>query len=454
MKPYSLVSASGQLGVGFQPESIDKAIASGAQMVGCDAGGNDSGPNALATGVPRFSREAVKRDVDAILTRAIPAKLPVVFGSAGTAGADINLAWLLDIVREVARERHLHFTLGSIHAEIPKETLLALHAEGRTRPLFPSKPLSAADIEACLHIVGMMGVEPFQEAFGLGAQVVVGGRASDTSVFAALPLLEGADPALAWHCAKILECGASAVVHKTAGDAMMATIGEDYFDVVPLRDDYRCSPQSVAAHTLYENADPFHLVEPSGMLVTDRCTYEAISDRAVRVRGSVWEPAAEYTIKLEGAKPRGYATAVLGGIRDPRILRQLDSWLAGLAQAINVRVSATMGPDVRYEVLTRVYGQNGVMGALEPTPVIDGHEVLVLWQVLADTQARAHSIATSLSHVALHYPIPEYQGSITAVSYAFTPAEIDRGALYEFNLHHVVVPDSPTSLFPIEIESV
>jgi hypothetical protein len=71
----------------------------------------------------------------------------------------------------------------------------------------PSAPLSDSDIDAATHIVGMMGVEPIQEALKSGAQIVIAGRSSDTSIFAALPLLEGYTPAVVWHMAKILECG-------------------------------------------------------------------------------------------------------------------------------------------------------------------------------------------------------------------------------------------------------
>ena len=96
----------------------------------------------------------------------------------------------------------------------------------------------------------MMGVEPIQEALKAGAQIVVTGRSSDTSIFAALPLLVGYDPAVVWHMAKILECGAAAVAVRTAPDSMMAVLHEDSFEVFPLREDYRCTPQSVASHTL------------------------------------------------------------------------------------------------------------------------------------------------------------------------------------------------------------
>jgi hypothetical protein len=55
----------------------------------------------------------------------------------------------------------------------------------------------------------------------------------------------------------------------------MAELHEDSFDVFPLREDYHCTPQSVASYTLYENADPFELKEPSGTLRTDKACYEA-----------------------------------------------------------------------------------------------------------------------------------------------------------------------------------
>ena len=101
----------------------------------------------------------------------------------------------------------------------------------------PSAPLSDADIDAATHIVGMMGVEPIQEALRSGARIVVAGRSSDTSIFAALPLLEGYAPAVVWHMAKILECGAAAVAVRTAPDCMMAVLHEVSFDVFPLRED-------------------------------------------------------------------------------------------------------------------------------------------------------------------------------------------------------------------------
>jgi len=454
MASFPLVSATGMLGSGFRADSLDKAIALGARMIGCDAGSTDPGPGPLATGTCMFSKAAVKRDSEIMLTRAVKAGIPLIVGSAGTSGSDAGLAWMADIVREIAREQGLHFRLALIHSELSRDVVRRHLREGRARPLPPSAPLTGADIDAATHIVGMMGVEPIQEALRAGAQIVVAGRSSDTSIFSALPLMESYDPAVVWHMAKILECGAAAVAVRTAPDSMMAVLHEDSFEVFPLREDYHSTPQSVASHTLYENADPFVLTEPSGTLHTDSTRYEAISERAVRVSGSRFAPAPEYTIKLEGVRQVGYSTILMGGVRDPYILAQMDSWLAQLDDNIRTRIRNTVG-ERPYEIVTRVYGRDGVMGALEPLRAsVGGHEAFILWDVISESQELSRTIATSVSHLAVHNPIPKWHGLISGVAFPYSPPEIDRGPVYEFHLNHVLVPDSPTSLFRTEYEEV
>lgn len=453
MASFSLVSATGMLGSGYQPESIDKAIALGVQMIGCDAGSTDAGPSHLATGVPFFSKAAVKRDTYNMLTRAIQHRLPLVIGSAGFSGSDQGLEWMSDIVLEIARENNLHFRMAKVHSELSKDTVREHLRDGKVRSLPPSEPLTAQAVDESLHIVGMMGVEPIQKALDSGAQVVICGRSSDTSIFSALALRKGFKPEVVWHMAKILECGAAAVAVRTAPDSMMATVHDDSFDVFPLREDYWCTPQSVASHTLYENADPFELTEPSGTLYTRDAKYSAISDRAVRVSGSKFVSAQDYTIKLEGARLRGYSTILLGGVRDPYIIGQLDSWLEQLDKNVRVRLGNTVG-NAKYEITTRVYGRDGVMGELEPERRIKGHEVAILWDVISESQALSNTIATSLSHMAIHNPIPKWHGLITGVALPFSPGEVNRGPVHEFHLNHVLLPQSPTSLFPIEMIKV
>jgi hypothetical protein len=207
----------------------------------------------------------------------------------------------------------------------------------------------------------------------------------------------------------------------------------------------------VASHTLYENGSPYELVEPNGTLFSDAVTFEATSDRAVRVSGSRFEPAARTTNKLEGAELVGYQTIVIGGVRDPVIIRQLDSWLEGVEETSRRRIVQIHGSDMNEQVniTFRRYGVDGVMGALEPTPA-PAHEVGVVLEVTAPSQEVADSIGKAAAHVAAHYAVAEYSGLITALAFPYSPAEIPRGPLYRFTLNHVVEPAQPLDPFRIE----
>jgi hypothetical protein len=211
----------------------------------------------------------------------------------------------------------------------------------------------------------------------------------------------------------------------------------------------------VASHNLYENSTPYELIEPSGILNTVNARYEAISDRAVKVSGSTFKHAERYTIKLEGAELAGYQSIVLGSVRDPIILRQFDHWLENLVNAAKDRIRAVMGDsiDSQYRLDIRQFGRNAAMGILEPDMSI-GHEVGLLFQITAPTQKLANSLAKSLSHIAVHYPVPEWTGLITSVAFPYSPAEIDKGASYRFNMNHVVEPDSPLEMFRLNYENL
>ena len=95
------------------------------------------------------------------------------------------------------------------------------------------------------------------------------------------------------------------------------------------------------------------------------------------------------------------------------------------------------------------------MSALEPQRgSVGGHEAFILWDVISESQELSRTIATSLSHLAVHNPIPKWHGLISGVAFPYSPPEIDRGPVYEFHLNHVLVPDSPTALFRTEYEEV
>jgi ribosome modulation factor len=450
-----ILSATGILGSGFREETLRRAMALRPDFIGADSGSTDPGPYYLGSGETLFSDSAYQRDLRLILKAARAARIPAIIGSACTAGTDGQLERLVGIARGIAREEKLSFKLAAIRSEQDRGYLKRKLKEGKITPLANAPVLDEQVIDRSSRIVGMCGIEPYVEALQNGAEVVIAGRSSDTSIFSALPVMKGINPATVWHAAKILECGAACVVLRKYPDCMFATVADDHFVVEPPNPEYRCDPASIASHNLYENSTPYELVEPSGVLNTVNARYEAISDRAVRVSGSTFRTADRYTIKLEGAELAGYQSLIVGSVRDPVILRQFDSWLDGLMKAARDRIRAVFGPDIdsRYHFDVRVFGKNASMGRLEPETRI-GHEAGLLFQVTAQTQELATALMKSVGHIAVHYPVPEWSGLITSIAFPYSPPEIARGPSYRFNMNHVVEPATPLEMFKIEYESV
>lgn len=457
MVEVRVLSASGQIGSGFQESSFARGISLRPHAIACDGGSTDAGPYYLGSGKPHFPRAGVKRDMRLMMLGRQQVGVPLVVGSCGFAGGDAGVDWMVDIVQEIAREEGLRVRLATVRSEQDKDYLKRRLREGRITPLNPAPPISEEVIDRSAHIVGMMGHEPIADAVGQGAEVVLCGRATDTSLFATVPLMMGAGAGPAWHAAKILECGTAATVIRKRPDSIMAWIRDDHFDIEPMAPDSQCSPQSVASHTLYENADPFLITEPDGTIDCHGARYEALGDRAVRVSGSRFIPSGRTTIKLEGAERVGCQAIIVAGVREPYILRQLDPWLEAMQDRFANRVQEIFGGKVGpadYDIHVRVYGRDGVMGRLEPLAHQMGHEVGLLFTVTAPDEPTVDAIAKTFAHFALHYPIPEWGGLISGLAFPMAPAHVSRGEVFRFNLNHVVAPDDPLEMFRTELVEV
>lgn len=443
----------GMLGGWFPEETVARGIELGADAIAVDGGSTDSGPYYLGSGSAKSPASAVKRDLRVLLIAARAAGIPVVVTSCGTAGTDAGVDWMASIAAEIAAEESLSLRVAKIYSELSKATVLDALGADRIRPLEPAGPLTAATVERCTHIVGLMGHAPIADALAAGADLVLAGRASDTASVAAIALGRGIAPGPTWHAAKTVECGSQCTTEPLGG-GVLVEIDDDGFTVHPLNDTAAATPMTVAAHMLYENADPFRLREPGGTLDTSSAVYTAVTDRVTRVEGSVFEAAAQPTIKLEGSALGGYETISLVGIRDPEILGSMDEWLerfVTLGLAPRVRSFLGLEPDA-YEVALRAYGHDAVLGALEPGGDAP-REVGVLLKIRAADQATATAIAKIANPIMLHLPL---DGMTHLPSYAFpmSPAEIERGASYEFVLQHAVDVEDERELFRTEIEEI
>jgi hypothetical protein len=454
MEEIRFVAATGAIGAGIPAEALAAAMALRPHFIASDAGTTDAGPFSLGSGQPAFAREAVKADLALMIRAGHEAEIPVIVGSVGTAGSDAQVDWALEIVREIVAEHGLLLRAAVIKSEQDIDYLIAMLAEGRLVALNPAPPLDAAAIRRTVRVVGMMGVEPLQEALALGADLILAGRASDSALFAAIPLMRGFPPGLAWHAGKIVECGT--VACETYGKGVIfGTIRHDHFVIHPIGPGLRCTPQSVAAHSLYENADPYLFPESSGTLDLTDAVFEKEDDVSVRVSGSRFRPSSQYSVKLEGAELAGYSTVMIGGIRDPLILGQLDHWLGEVRRSIEQSVSNVLGMSpATYQIAIHVYGHDAVMAELEPNRETVPTEVGIAFEVLAKTQDLATKIAMLARQPLLHQPIPEWSGGITTIAYLHNPPQLERGAVYRFNMHHVVLPRTQQEVFRTELVEI
>ena len=436
----------GMLGGGFPPETIIRGLALGADLVAVDGGSTDSGPHYLGTATAKTSRGAVARDLRAILPAAHAAGVPVVIGSCGTAGTDAGVEWVYDIAWEIARDARLPLTVARIYSEQDPAYLKDRFERGQIRPLDPADQLDPSVLGSCSHIVGLMGHEPIAAALAGGADLVLAGRATDTALVAALPLSHGLPPGPVWHAAKTAECG-GLCTNNPRGGGVLVTLDPGGFTIEPLDTGSACTPRSVAAHMLYENADPFRMREPAGTLDTTDATYTPLDGRRVRVEGSRFEPTQQHTIKLEGAAPAGYQTMVLSGIRDPRVLARLDEWCEQVLTYLHAQVPATVGLEPgSYDLQLRRYGHDGVLGSSEPESGTTPREVAIVFLATAADQASATQLAKLANPVLLHAPLP---GDTELPSFALlgSPAEIERGPVHEFVLQHALDVARPDEVF-------
>ena len=445
---FRILSTTAILGYGFPKESFDEGMKRKPDLIAVDAGSTDPGPFYLGEGVSFTDRGAVKRDLEIMICAGVKENIPVVIGTAGGSGAKPHLEWCADIIREIAKEHDLHFKMAMIHADMDKEEMKKALTEGKISPLEPAPQLTVEDIDATTNIVGQMGIEPIMKALDSGVQVVLAGRAYDPTVFAAPAIRKGYDKGLAIHLGKILECASICAVPGSGSDCMFGYLGEDYFRVEPLSSARKCTTLSVAAHTLYEKTNPYILPGPGGHLDLAETTFEQDSENTVKVKGTRYVTAPQYTIKLEGTKCIGYRTVSVAGTRDPIMISKIDD----IVEGVRARVADNYrDKGYKYNLNFTIYGKNGVMGDLEPVKDAHPHELGIVIEVVADTQEQADTICASARSTMLHYGYEGRRATAGNLAFPFSPSDFHAGRVYVFSMYHIIEVEDPTSLFPIDI---
>ncbi|KAI1635265.1 hypothetical protein F4809DRAFT_651336 [Biscogniauxia mediterranea] len=457
-----IVTPVGMLSYGLDEEKTSAALASLVTTgvptaIILDSGSTDGGPEKLAIGKMTSPREAYARDLSKLLKLVNKYKVPLIFSSAGGDGTDEHVREIVGIIEEIsANEANEDYSLktvalfSSIEKGIARNRLRAGAVTG-CGDCVPD--LTEDDIDASAHIVAQMGPEPFVDAMNANPDfdVIVGGRAYDPAPYvgyaahlAKLPLDDRHSPEVQrqlggfTHMGKIMECGGICATPKSHG--AIATVYRDgSFEITPLDPGARCTPLSVAAHTLYEKARPDILYGPGGYLDLNTATYEQLEDeRSVRVRGSMFHFSQErglpYQVKLEAAKVIGYRTIFMGSIRDPILISQIDVLLERVKEYAAQQHRGQAG---NWELDFHTYGKPS-----EPAQTLsvgDSPEVFLIGEVLASTQELATSVASAAKVAVTHGSYPGQKA--TSGNFAFGIGGkilIPMGPCAQFCMYHLM----------------
>jgi hypothetical protein len=251
--------------------------------------------------------------------------------------------------------------------------------------------------------------------------------------------------------AKIVECASLCCV-PGGRDPIMATLQADGFTLESMNPARVATPMSVAAHSLYEQADPHRIIEPEGVAVVDKVKYRAIDERRTWVTGATWEPAKQLSIKLEGAALVGYRAVLLAGSADPRFIAGLDKVLHDVKEVVRGLVCSE-GEEPDYDLFFRRYGLDAVYN-WQKSPDNLPREIFILGECLASTQARAMAVVKSTKQYLLHHGFPGRLSTSGNIAFPFTPPELAAGPAYRFNAYHLMQVDDLETYFPVEVEEV
>lgn len=446
MSELRVLSPTAILGYGFPLSSFEAGLARDPHVIAVDAGSTDPGPYYLGAGKCFTQRAAVERDLHFLVDAALKRGIPLIIGTAGGSGARPHVDWTVAIVNEVLADLQAAAKLAVIYSDIDRDLLVQELRRGRIQPLGPVADLTEEQIQTSSHIVAQMGLEPIVQALKEGAQIIIAGRAYDPTAFAALPVLKGCDLALALHMGKILECAAIAASPGSGSDCLFGYLYDDCFVLEALNPQRRCTKLSVAAHTLYEKSDPYWLPGPGGTLDLRQCTFEELEGGRVKVSGTRFVPTEKYFLKLEGARPIGYRTISIAGVRDPIMIGQIDDVIA----AVKERVADNFRDLGDYQVHVHCYGKNGVMADLEPHPQ-PAHELGLVIEAVAPTQEVADAVCGFFRSTLLHYGYPGRKSTAGNLAFPYSPSDISAGAVYTFSIYHLLEVDDPATLFTMEI---
>lgn len=445
MDSLKIICPNGHLG--FAPlkvPSFQRGVAAGPDVIAADSGSDDIGPVPLGSDTCASPRAWQEHDLEVMLLASRSKGVPMIIGSAGDTGSNSRVDMYVRIIRDLAARHQLPpFRLGWFYSEVDKEAVRARMRSGSPILGLDGRPeLDRAELDATDRIVAMAGVHPFRKLLDEGCDVIIGGRSSDSAVFAAAALARGYPEAQSYYLGKVLECASFCAEPYGAKETVLGEITQDYVEVTAMAPEQRCTVASVAGHAMYERSNPFHEYVAGGLLDMTDCHYEQVSEKTTRVTGMRFVPAEEFRVKLEGSGKLGERFVGMAGIRDPYTIAHVDEVIEWARTQVRERFG-----DSGWELHYSVFGRNGIMGDMEPLKDKPGHELLIVVQGVAPSREVAEEVTMTGTRQLFYARLPDVKGTAGGVSFIFDEV-MQASPGYRWTINHTMAVDDPLELFP------
>ncbi|MBN8889842.1 MAG: glutamate mutase [Rhodospirillales bacterium 70-18] len=447
MQTARIICPNGHLGFApLKPESFALGVAAGPDFIAADSGSDDVGPGPLGSDTSTSPLAWQTHDLEAMLLAARARGVPMMIGSAGDTGTNSRVDLYVGIIKELARKHKLpKFRLGYFYSEVDREVLrAAIRSDEPIEGLEGRGVLTESELDATSRVVAMAGVHPFMALLDQGADVIIGGRSSDSAIFAAAALHRGHSEGLSYYLGKVLECASFCAEPYGGKETVLGEIVDGGVHVTAMHPNQRCTIASVAGHAMYERSNPYYEFVAGGMLDMSQCHYEQISEKTTRVTGPRFVPAGRVRVKLEGAAKIGERYVGLAAVRDPYTIAHIDAVIGWARQQVRDRFGET-----GYELHYTVYGRDGVMGPLEPVKT-PAHELCIMVQAVAPTKEMAEELCITGTRQMFYARLPDVKGTAGSVAFALDEV-LPASAAYRWSVNHTLAVDDPLALFPLHL---
>lgn len=450
MKTLKIICPNGHLG--FAPLKVDSfnlGVAEKPDYIAADSGSDDIGPVPLGTDTSASPASWQRHDLEHMLLAARKNNVPMIIGSSGDTGTNSRVDKYVAMIIDIAKQHNLKkFKLGYFYSEVDKEHVRAKILNNDDITGLDGRPsLTEKELDATENIVAMAGVHPFMKLLEGGADVIIGGRSSDSAIFASAALHHGFPENQAYFLGKVLECASFCAEPYGGKETVLGEISQDDVKVTAMHPGQKCTVASVAGHAMYERSNPFHEFVAGGLLDMTHCNYTQISEKTTQVTGAKFTPSDGIRVKLEGSGLLGYRYVGIAGIRDPQTIARVDEVMEWAKDAVKER----FGED-GYELHYNVYGRNGIMGDLEPLKDKPAHELCLIVQGVAPTKEMAEELTLIATRQLFYARLTDAKGTAGGVSFVFDEV-LQASPACIWTLNHTMSVKDGLELFPTKIIS-